>query len=134
MAELKTKLNDASVEGFLNKIADEKRRKDCFTVVKLMKSATKAEPKMWGAAIVGFGNLHLKYESGRELDWFQMGFSPRKQNLTLYGLGISKNPELLKKLGKHKTGKGCLYVNSLDEINMDALKEMIEKTAKTKKK
>jgi hypothetical protein len=134
MAELKTKLNAASVEDFLNKIADENRRKDCFAVMKLMKSATKAEPKMWGAAIVGFGEVHLKYESGRELDWFQFGFSPRKQNLTLYGvMNASKSADFLKKLGKHKTGKGCLYIDSLDEINTDVLKKMIEVAAAKKK-
>jgi hypothetical protein len=134
MAELKTKLNAARVEGFLNKIADENRRKDCFAIMKLMKSAAKAEPKMWGAAIVGFGEVHLKYESGRELDWFQFGFSPRKQNLTLYGvMNASKSADLLKKLGKHKTGKGCLYINSLDEINVDVLKKMLEIAAVKKK-
>jgi len=110
MAELKTKLNDASVTDFLNGIKDEGKRADSFEIVKMMQQVTKQEPKMWGSSIIGFGNVHLKYESGRELDWFTIGFSPRKQNLTLYVMG-SFNPhtELLKKLGKHKTGVGCLY-------------------------
>jgi len=133
-AELKTKQTDTSVEKFLNGIVDEQRRKDCIVVSKLMKAASKSEPKMWGTAIVGFGNVHLKYESGRELDWFQFGFSPRKQNLTLYGvMNASKSAGFLKNLGKHKTGKGCLYINSLDEVNIDVLKQMIELAAVKKK-
>ncbi len=129
MAELKTKLNDASVEEFLNKIEDEKRRKDCFTVLKLMQKITKAKPKMWGTGIVGFGDYRYKYASGREGDWFLTGFSPRKQNLTLYIIsGFSKYDELMSKLGKHKTGKSCLYINRLEDINQEVLKELIEKS------
>jgi len=127
MAELKTKINDADVEAFLNGIEDEKRRKDSFAVLELMKKITKAEPKMWGASIVGFGNYRYKYQSGREGDWFLSGFSPRKQNLTLYVMsGFSRYDELLAKLGKHKTGKSCLHINKLEDVDLDVLAEMIE--------
>ena len=92
-----------------------------------MDKATKAKGKMWGSAIIGFGDRRLKYESGRELDWFVMGFSPRKQNLTLYITGaVREQQALLKKLGKHKTGKGCLYINKLEEVDMAVLKEIIK--------
>jgi len=127
MAELKTKENNADVEAFLNGIEDEKRREDCFAVLELMKKITKAEPKMWGASIVGFGNYHYKYQSGREGVWFVSGFSPRKQNLTLYIMsGFSRYNELLAKLGKHKTGKSCLHINKLEDVDLDVLAEMIE--------
>jgi hypothetical protein len=135
VAELKTKVNDASVTDFLNTIEDESKRKDCFEILKLMKQVTKQEPKMWGSSIVGFGNAHYKYESGREGDWFTIGFSPRKQNLTLYVMG-SFNPhtDLLKKLGKHKTGGGCLYVNKLKDVDTKVLKELIKQSVKAAKK
>jgi hypothetical protein len=127
MAELKTKLNDASVDKFLNSVEDEQRRNDSFTVLELMKKITKAEPKMWGTSIVGFGTYHYKYASGREGDWFRMGFSPRKQNLTLYTMsGFEKSNKLMKNLGKYKTGKSCLYINKLDEVNLKVLKQIIE--------
>ena len=114
MAELKTKLNDASVVDFLNNVHDTKRREDCFVILELMKKITKAEPKMWGDSIIGFGSNKLKYASGRELDWFLTGFSPRKQNLTLYIMsGFDEYSELLKKLGKHKTSKACLYIKKI---------------------
>ena len=125
-AELKTKKNEASVEDFLNAVKDEQQRKDSLTILQMMKKATGDEPKMWGSAIIGFGNVHLKYESGRELDWFRMGFSPRKQNLTLYGVNSEGQTELLKKLGKHKTGKGCLYINKLTDVDTAILKMIIE--------
>ncbi len=135
MAELKTKLNDASVTDFLNGIKDEEKRADSFEILKLMQQVTKQEPKMWGSSIIGFGNTHLKYESGRELDWFITGFSPRKQNLTLYVLG-SFNPhtDLLKKLGKHKTGVGCLYINKLKDVDIKVLKELVKESVKAVKK
>ena len=102
MAELKTKLNDASVTDFLKRIPDEQKRKDCFEVLKMMKQAAKAEPKMWGTSIIGFGSYHYKSASGREGDWMLIGFSPRKQNITLYIMpGFERNKDLLKKLGKH---------------------------------
>ena len=129
MAELKTKKNEASVEEFLNAIPDETPRQDCFTVLELMKKATKAEPKMWGGSIIGLGEYHYKYESGRENDWFQMGFSPRKQNLALYLMGgLEAHRESLAKLGKHKTGKGCLYINKLADVDVKVLKDMIAQT------
>lgn len=129
MAELKTKQTGQSAEAFLNEIADEKKRQDCFTVLELMKQVTQAEPKMWGGSIVGFGNYHYKYESGREGDWFLTGFSPRKQNLTLYIMaGFARYDELMKKLGKYKTGQSCLYVKKLDDINLEVLKELIEQS------
>ncbi len=135
MAELKTKLNDASVTDFLNEIKDEEKRTDSFEILKLMQQVTKQEPKMWGTSIIGFGDVHLKYESGRELDWFITGFSPRKQNLTLYVMG-SFNPhvDLLKKLGKHKTGKGCLYINKLKDVDVKVLKELVKELVKAAKK
>ena len=131
MAELKTKLNDASVTDFLNSIEDEEKRADSFEIVKLMREVTRQKPKMWGSSIIGFGNTHYIYESGREGDWFITGFSPRKQNLTLYVMG-SYNPhvELLKKLGKHKTGVGCLYIKTLKDVDTKVLKELIKQSVK----
>ena len=127
MAELKTKKTELSVEAFIKKVPDTQKQKDAFTILALMEKATKAKAKMWGSSIIGFGDRHLKYESGRELDWFVMGFSPRKQNLTLYVSGaVGKNQALLNKLGKHKTGKGCLYINKLEEVDMAVLKEIIK--------
>jgi hypothetical protein len=129
MAELKTRQNDRSVTEFLNGIADKKKREDCLTILKLLKQATRAEPRMWGSSIVGFGSYHYKYESGREGDWFVTGFSPRKQNLTLYIMsGFDHYPELMKKLGKYKTGKSCLYINRIEEIDLSVLKELIERS------
>ncbi|MFQ5638563.1 MAG: DUF1801 domain-containing protein [bacterium] len=129
MAELKTKPNDQSVEAFLNSVADEKRRQDCFTVLELIKEVTGKEPKMWGNSMVGFGSYHYKYESGREGDWFLTGFSPRKQNLTLYIMsGFTQYNELMKKLGKFKTGKSCLYVKKLADIDLQILRELVRKS------
>jgi hypothetical protein len=129
MAELKTKKNEASVTKFLDGVKDEKKRQDSYTILKLMKQITKAEPKMWGTSMVGFGSYHYKYASGREGDWFVTGFSPRKQNLTLYIMsGISKYPDLSKKLGKFKTGKGCLYINKIEDIDIKTLKELIKQS------
>jgi hypothetical protein len=131
MAELKTKVNDQSVTAFLNGIADEQRKQDCFTVLELMRKATKAEPKMWGSAIVGFGHYHYIYASGREGDWFVTGFSPRKQNLTLYlHGGFAQQAPLMQKLGKHKAGMGCLYINKLGDIHLPTLKTLIAKSVK----
>ncbi|HMX74018.1 MAG TPA: DUF1801 domain-containing protein [Anaerolineales bacterium] len=134
MAELKTKKTEASVEDFLNGVKDEATKKDCFEIVKLMKQATKADPKMWGSSIVGFGTQHLKYASGRELEWMILGFSPRKQNLTLYLPGsLESYAGMLKKLGKHKTGKGCLYIKSLKDVDTKVLKELVQQAVKTTK-
>ena len=126
MAELKTKLNDASVEDFLNGVADENRRRDCFAVLEIMREVTGEEPKMWGASIIGFGSYRYKYASGREGDWTITAFSPRKQNLTLYIVpGFARYSGLMQKLGKHKTGKGCLYINKLEDIDLPTLRELV---------
>jgi len=124
MAELKTRVTKASVDQFLQGIKDEKKRADCYQILKIMKKATRSEPKMWGPSIVGFGDHHYVYKSGREGDWFLAGFSPRVQTLTLYMMGGS-DQELLKKLGKYKTGKGCLYINKLEDVDLKVLNELI---------
>jgi len=129
MAELKTQVTKASVDKFRQGIRDEKKREDCYQILKIMKSATKAEPKMWGPSIIGFGDYHYKYTSGRENDWFMTAFSPRVQNITLYAMG-DFHPELLKKLGKHNTGQGCLYINKLEEVDKKVLRELITKSVK----
>lgn len=129
MAEIKTKQTEASVEDFLNGIADENVRRDSRKIGELMREATGAEPKMWGESIVGFGSRRMKYSTGRELDWLIIGFSPRKQNLTLYmSTGEAWNEDLLSRLGKHKTGMGCLYVKRLSDIDENVLKELIEQS------
>ncbi len=126
MAELKTKENDQSVDTFLSTIEDAQKQADCRTLVAIMREATGAEPRMWGDSIVGFGHYHYKYASGREGDWFLVGFSPRKQNLTLYIMaGFDNYEALLGKLGKHSTGKSCLYVKRLADIDMPALKQLV---------
>ena len=127
MAGLKSKPTKQSVKAFVDAIKDEQQRKDCRTVSRIMKRITNANPKMWGPGIVGFGSYQYKYASGREGDWFIVGFAPRKQNLTLYIMsGFKKYSALLKKLGKHKIGVSCLYVKRLDDIDMDVLTELIE--------
>jgi len=131
MAELKTKKTEASVEDFLNGLPSEQTRVDCFEIVKIMKQATKEEPKMWGSSIIGFGSIQLKYASGREQDWMRIGFSPRKQNLTLYLSGnFNAYTDLLHKLGKHKTGGGCLYIKTLKDVDSRVLKELIHLSVK----
>lgn len=126
MAELKTKKNDASVEDFLNAVESEKKRADSFKILEIMREVTGEEPKMWGGSIVGFGTYHYKYTSGHEGDWPLAGFSPRKQNLSLYIMaGFKRYEELMSKLGKYKTGKSCLYINKLEDVNRDVLKELI---------
>lgn len=125
-AELKTKINDASVEKFLNGVTDEQQREDAFRVLELMREVTGEEAKMWGTAIIGFGRHHLKYASGRELDSALVAFSPRKANLTLYITdGFDKYDEYMAKLGQHKTGKSCLYIKHLSDIDEDVLKDLI---------
>lgn len=132
MAELKTKVTKASVEKFLEGIKDEKKREDCFQLLKIMKKATKSEPKMWGPAIIGFGDYHYTYKSGREGDWFIAGFSPRVQNLTLYLMG-GLDGNTLKRLGKYKTGKSCLYINKLEDVDAKVLHELITDAVKKSK-
>ena len=134
MAELKTKLNNASVDKFLKGIKDEQTRADCQQILEIMKKAAKAEPKMWGTSIVGFGVYHYKYASGREGDWFLVGFSPRKQNLTIYIMtGFDRYSAQLKKLGKHSLGKGCLYIKRLSDVDKKVLKELITESVKVMK-
>jgi len=135
MAELKTKVNKASVSEFLNSIEDDAVRKDCKEIAKIMKEVTKEKPKMWGTSIVGYGSYHYKYASGREGDWFVTGFSPRKQTITLYIMsGFDRYNELLKKLGKHATGKSCLYIKRLADVDKKVLKELIKESVKVMKK
>ena len=128
MAELKTKKTEQSVEAFLKSIPEAQKRKDAQAILAMMESVTKAKAKMWGASIIGFGDRLLTYENGRTLDWFVMGFSPRKQNFALYVPGVvEKQQALLKKLGTYKTGKGCLYLNRLEEVDLAVLKQVIQK-------
>jgi hypothetical protein len=135
MAEAKTKKTEASVDDFLAGISPEKKRQDAIAICDLMKKVTKAEPKMWGTSIVGFGSYHYKYASGHEGEWPLVGFSPRKQNLTLYlMLGFDNTEALLSKLGKHKTGKVCLYINSLDDIHLPTLRQLIQQSVAEMKK
>jgi len=132
MAELKTIPTKLSVDKFLKGIKDEKKREDCYQVLNMMEKATKSKAKMWGTGIVGFGDHHYVYESGREGDWFVTGFSPRKQNLTLYVMGgFHQFEDLMKKLGKYSTGKGCLYINKLEDVDIKVLKELITKSVKS---
>lgn len=126
MAEMKTKPSDQSVAEFIHQIDDEQKRKDCVELDKLMKDVTGEDGVMWGPSIVGYGTYHYKYASGREGDWFLVGFSPRKQALTLYIMaGFKRHDELMASLGKYKTGKSCLYVKKLDDIDSKILRELI---------
>jgi hypothetical protein len=131
MAELKTKATSKSVASFLNKVPYQERREDCFAVLEMMKEVTKEEPTMWGSSIVGFGRYQYKYESGREGEWPVTGFSPRKGDLTLYIVpGFDIAPDLMKQLGKYKTGKSCLYIKRLADVDRKVLKKLIEKSVK----
>ena len=133
MYELKTKLNDASVEAFLNKVEDEEKRSDSFAILDILRDVTGAEPKMWGPAIIGFGHRMYKYPDGREMDWFIIGLSPRKANLSLY-VGLTGIEAELAKLGKYKTSKGsCLYINKLKDVDEKVLKAICKKSVKAKK-
>ena len=135
MAEQKTKPPEQSVESFLDKLPDQKVREDCIALIRLMKKATGAAPKMWGAGIVGFGKYHYKYDSGHEGDSCLTGFSPRKQNISLYLMpGLTDHPDSLKKLGKHKAGKGCLYIKKLEDVNFDILENLVKQSVDFLKK
>jgi hypothetical protein len=135
MAENKTKETDASVDSYLAAINDEERRKDCEALAKLMAKATKCPPKMWGSSIVGFGSYHYKYESGREGDTCVVGFSSRKSDISVYGLNAAPSHEaLLSKLGRHKAGKGCLYIRSLSDIDLKVLEKLVADAAAAKKR
>ena len=129
MAENKTQPHKGSVTDFLNAVEQEGRRKDAYKIVELMKEVTGEEPVMWGPSIVGFGKYHYRYASGREGDFLITGFSPRKQNLTLYLMeGFDGHAKLLEKLGKHKTGKSCLYINKLEDIDPEVLRELVSRS------
>lgn len=129
MAKLKTRPTDDSVERFLSAIADERKREDCRTIARLMKKLTNAEPTMWGPTIVGFGSYHYRYDSGRDGDWFLTGFSPRKQNLTLYIMsGFARFDALLARLGTVKTGKSCLYIKRLADVDRTVLETLIRES------
>ncbi len=137
MAELKTKVNKASVDKFLRTIKDPQKRDDCFVISKMMEKATKSKPEMWGTSIVGFGRRKYTYSNGKEAEWMVIGFAPRKQNIALYGLkvfqmttkGLKENKgenDFLLKLGKYKEGGGCLYINKLSDINKKELEKIIK--------
>ena len=134
MAEAKTKPTNASVEKFLNQIPDEVRREDCFKIAKMMEEITGCKPKMWGPSIVGFDTYHYKYASGHEGDWPIAAFSPRKQDLTIYVMpGFRKYKELMQQLGKHRTGKSCLYIKRLSDVHVPTLKKIIRQSVKEMK-
>jgi len=134
MVEPKARPTGEDVESFLSAISDEKKRRDCFTLLEMMRQITKTEPKLWASSMVGFGDHHYKYASGREGDTFIIGFSPRKQNLTLYILtGFEQEQQLLGKLGKYKTGKGCLYIKSLDDVHLPTLLSLIQHSIEHRK-
>ena len=132
LAEIKTKPTAVSAADFINNLQDEQKRKDSFVILEMMKKASGEEPVMWGGSIIGFGNKRYKSPTtGREVDWLRIGFSPRKANLSLYiSVGIQEHADALEKLGKHKTGVGCLYINKLADIDMKVLEEMINTTIK----
>lgn len=134
LAVIKTKETNSSVEVFINNIANEEKRRDCFQLIKMMENATKEKPKIWGSSIIGFGNKRYKSPAtGREVDWLKIGFSPRKSNISLsLVLDIKQHAELLTKLGKHKAGVGCLYINKLADIDNKALEDLVALAAKSK--
>lgn len=129
MAELKTQPTDANVEDFLNTVESATKRQEAFIIFKLMKEVTGEEAQMWGTSIVGFGRYPYKYASGREAEWMLTGFSPRKQNLTVYIMaGFEQYEALLARLGKHSTGSSCLYIKKLQDINLDVLRELVKQS------
>lgn len=134
LAVIKTKATTASVDDFINALKDEEKRQDSFILLKLMQKATKEKPKMWGSSMIGFGNkIYKSPATGREVEWFKIGFSPRKANFSLHlVLDLKQHAATLKKLGKHKTGVGCLYVNKLDDVDIKVLEKIIHTAAKIK--
>jgi hypothetical protein len=136
MAELKTKATTHSVADFLHTVEPEQKQKDSFVLLEMFEKITGEKPTMWGTSIVGFGKYHYKSErSAQEGDWFLVGFSPRKQNLTLYIMhGNQDSAELIGKLGKHKTGGGCLYITKLTDVDLDVLSQLIQKSFEYMKK
>lgn len=127
MSALKTQVNQGSVTSFLKQVDDDEKITDCHELIKLMTKITSEKPKMWGDSIVGFGSYHYKNKSGQEGDWFLTGFSPRKQNLSLYIMaGFESYENLMSKLGKHKTGRSCLYIKKLEDVDIEVLGQLIE--------
>lgn len=132
LAKVKTTENELSVEEFINGVADEQKRKDSLVLLSIMEKASKEKPKMWGNSLIGFGKKRIKSASGREVEWFDIGFSPRKANFSIYLMNLEVHADALSKLGKHKTGMGCLYVNKLADVDMKVLEAMIKDTLKSK--
>jgi hypothetical protein len=131
VAEIKTKPTDSSVEGFINSIENEQQQKDSFTILKMMEKATKEKPKMWGKSMIGFGNVRYKSpNTGREVDWFKIGFAPRKANLSIHLMDLKPHANAFTKLGKYKTGSGCLYINKLADIDIKVLEKIITTAAR----
>lgn len=132
LADIKTKPTTASVEDFLDSVPDERKRNDSRVLLGMMEKAVKAAPKMWGGSIIGFGDKRYQSQkTGREVDWFIIGFSPRKAALTLYlGVNLQQHAEALKKLGKHKTGAGCLYIYKLEDVDLEVLEGIVAAAAK----
>lgn len=129
MSELKTRQNDGDVDAYLDSVENPNRREDARRIIVLMREITGEPPRMWGSSIVGFGSYHYTYASGREGDWPVVGFAPRKRNLVLYIMpGFARYESLLARLGKHRTGKSCLYVNKLDDIDPDVLEELVRES------
>lgn len=133
LAIIKTKPTTVSVDDFINKIPDEQKRNDSFAIMEMMKKVSGEEPVLWGSSIIGFGNKRFKSPtSGREVDWFRIGFAPRKANLTIYLINMKEHEDALAKLGKHKTGGGCLYINKLVDVDLKVLKGMVDSALKGK--
>ena len=133
MAEIKTKKTGASVADFVNSIPEAQKREDCLAIARMMQAATNAEPKMWGPSIVGFGLCRWIYPNGKEMDWMQIAFSPRKANITLYLTEEVLNSDLMEKLGKNKCGKGCLYIKKLSDVDVPTLKKLIQATVRQRR-
>ena len=133
-ADIKTKPTTVSVEEYLNTLTDEQKRTDSFTILKMMEKVTKEKPKMWGASMIGFGDKRYKSPaSGREVDWFKIGFAPRKANLSIHlAVDIVAHTELLEKLGKYKLGVGCLYINKMEDVDAKALEQLMKEAMKMK--
>jgi len=133
LAEIKTKQTNSSPEDFIAGIEHKQQQADSRIILKLMEGATKQKPKMWGSSMIGFGNVRYKSSAtGREVDWFKIGFSPRKANLSIHLIDLSPHTDSLAKLGKHKTGKGCLYINKLSDVDMKILEKIINAAGKGK--
>lgn len=132
---LKTQATGKSVDTFLKTIKDERAREDSMALAKIMSQVTRSEPRMWGPSIVGFGEYKYRYPNGREMEWFRIGFSPRKQNLALYLMGgFGESGDLMEKLGKYKTGKSCLYIKAMDDVHVPTLKKLIKESVNRMKK